>query len=521
MILEFIYLISLTPIRKNYLNSQLRLKNRFLIGLVWFYCLTWSYSAYSEDFYKNRNRDFSGKEISARFKDTPLNIVLKVFSTQSGLNFVYKREIGDILITSNLTDVPWDGALKGILESHGLVLEVMSKDIAKIDYLENFTSFYKSLNVARYADENYGSRVVFSVPVKYSSALYLKKMLDSIIQDKKRISIVANVKSNTLVVSSPEKKIKKIKNLIARLDNKPIQVEISSRIIEVSQTDSSFVGLLLSSRLNFDSGRGLGFGSLNFPNSIFSEVSVDPGVSSANTAGNFNIKFGSLNKVFDLDLLLKLEEKKGNTKILQSNKILVTNNEPARILSGISDYFYGFRSQLIGGADGTTKDNQLVESGLSEIRYDLSLQVTPEVTSSKNITLNLTIQSEIPSAKNFDKAVASKSRRKIETQMVKQSGDTAVIGGIYDRKQIESKTRVPFLADIPIIGIFFRSTQYSFSKTELVILVTPTIIKGNNEVYFSKLAKEWRSGERDKTSSESEVNTNLPEEESSDLTILE
>src|SRR5690606_38281219 len=105
--------------------------------------------------------------------------------------------------------------------------------------------------------------------------------------------------------------LSKIKNIVERLDIETPQVEITSRIVEVSRSASNFLGVVWQNSFNFDPGRALGFGSLVFPNSFSSDFAVDPGVRNQPTPGGLGVKFGSLNKFVDLDLLLKMEERRG------------------------------------------------------------------------------------------------------------------------------------------------------------------------------------------------------------------
>lgn len=427
----------------------------------------------------------SSEKVSLNFRDTPLRMVLKVFTLESGLNFVFSPQVAETRVTAQLNQISWDRALVGILASSNLALKTLGPNLAQI-YPRPMQNSEARSGGARLDDRPMPQRVsqqirgrdgqaVFTVNLSHGSAVYLQPRLDKVFAGQD-VMIVADEKANGLLIRCPSYRKDAVIQLIAKLDRKPVQVEISSRIVEISTSKSKFAGILLGNRLNFDPGRGLGFGALNVPNSVFSNFTVDPGVSAANVAGNFNLKFASLNKVFDLDLLLKLEEKRGNSKILQSSTLLVTNNEPAKIQSGFSDFFFGF--SVNPAVLGDAADNPLGDgsTSLTEVRYNLSLEVTPEVTASGEVLLNLNIVSDIPQASQFPRAVAAKSRRKIETQMIRASGETAVIGGIYDKRLVTNVTRIPLLSDIPLLGPLFRSTSRSITKTELVILVTPKII---------------------------------------------
>ena len=106
------------------------------------------------------------------------------------------------------------------------------------------------------------------------------------------------------------------------------------------------------SLLNFDPGRGLGFGSLNFPNSVSSSFAVDPGIRATPSIGNAQIKFGSINRFLDLDLLLRMEERRGTTNVLQSNRVLVLDGQEAQILAVNSKFFRPAAGAILGGGVG-------------------------------------------------------------------------------------------------------------------------------------------------------------------------
>ena len=429
--------------------------------------------------------EYTGKAMSLEFHEAPLNLVLKSFQEESGNNFTFPAELGTIPITVILKDVPWDEALKAILETNNLAMVAVGNNIVKVDRIEKMTDYMAKLEAARLYRKRLDPTKILVKRLSFANAEAVAQQITPMIQansnEDRRISITADPRTNSIVAEAPAVILSKINALVERLDSQTPQIEIASRIVEVTKTDKDFFGMVWANKLAYDPGRGLGFGAINFPNSYGSDFSVDPGVSGQATAGNGSFRFGSINKFFDIDLLLKMEVKKGTTEVLQSNRVVVLDREEANILTGSSQFFRpaGGGTVITTGADpaggGGGEDN-----GLAEITFNLELKVTPEVTADGNINMDVLILSESPGDLSGDQ-LPGKNTRELTTRMSKESGETAVIGGIQDTLKTEIVTGVPFFSELPIIGALFRSSDTNIKQTELLIMITPTILSLSDE----------------------------------------
>ncbi len=436
---------------------------------------------------------YTGKPIFMEFYEAPLSLVLKGFSEETGNNFVFPATIGETPVTVHFKGVPWDEALKAILETYSLGMVRIGDNVVRVDKIASLTGYMQALEAAKQYETRRIPTKVMVFRLNNAVAANVKDkvgiLLARDIEIDSRIKISDDDRTNSVVIEAPEIILAKARAIIQRLDLETPQVEITSRIVEVQKSQNSFFGVSWGNNLNFDPGRALGFGTLNFPNSVASNFSVDPGVSGAQTIGNSRFRFGSLNKFLDLDLLLKMEERKGTSDVLQSNRVLVLDGQKATVLAGSSQFFRpAAGGNVINPAAGTTVGS----SGLSEITFNLLLEVTPQVTALGNVIMNLLITSDTPGdvAAGGD-TLASKSSRKLNTQMVRGNGETGVIGGIYDTKRTQSIAGIPILSDIPIIGALFRSTTTSVSQTELLIMVTPTIVSGPSEKNDSSVSNAY------------------------------
>ena len=444
--------------------------------------------------------NYNGKLIEMEFTEAPLSIVFKSFSEETGNNFVFPKDVGDLSITIHFQGVPWDEALKAILETHSLGMVRVGRNIVRVDAIEKLTEYMKKLEEAKKFETRRIPTKILVMRLNNAKAEDILARLNTIIdQEKKvdpRIQASADVRTNSIVMEAPEYVLSKVKNIVERLDLATPQVEIASRIVEIQKNNTELIGVSWLNRAlaNFDPGRGLGFGSLNFPNNVISNFAVDPGIRQNPLVGNAQFRFGSINKFIDLDLILRMEERRGLTNVLQSNRVLVLDGQEASILAGNSKFFRpAAGGTVINQGDGGAGGGGADAAGLSEIKFNLSLNVKPQVTADGSVIMDLNIKSDTPGDPTGE-ALADKNTRELTTQMIRESGDTGVIGGIYDTSRRVTVTGVPILSDIPLIGALFRSTNTEENQTELLIMVTPTIVNGKRADAGESSGSEFASG---------------------------
>ncbi|MDA9951225.1 hypothetical protein N9D31_01495 [Oligoflexaceae bacterium] len=424
---------------------------------------------------------YSGKLITLKFYRADLPNVLKVFTDQTGINFVYPMAlVSSVQITVNLKNVPWDAALKGILDSNNLAMSKVTDTIIKIDRNESIANYLTNQN-------NLARQQARSMPTKtlvfrlsYGVAATIRETLALSLVDPNGIlptpTVSSDERTNSLIVEGIPQVLGKAKAMIQRMDTPTLQAEIAARIVEVSKTAQNFMGVRWGGGVRYDSGRGLGFGSLNFPNSVTANYAIDATRTDA-TVGDYNFRFGSINDLIDLDLRLQMEEQLNNSETLQSQKILVQDGGNALIRSGKTDQF---RSVVVAGTDAAAGGE------LAEVNNDVTLQLTNlQISNDNMVTMPLVITSD-SAAQAVAGAVASTFRREIRTTLVNRSGETVVIGGAYATEKTDGYAGVPFFSKIPIIGALFRQKQESQNSKELLVMLTPNIMtperSGSSEI---------------------------------------
>ena len=411
-----------------------------------------------------------GRPIKLDFRGAPLSEVVRVLSDESGINFVLTPEVGAIQVFINLAGVPFQDALKAVLEANSLGMVQVSPNIVRIDTLEKIAKDKEEVEKKRKAELRMRPEKILVYRLNYASAEKVAPLLSQMIkkqgdENQNEISVSTESRTNSVVVKAPASELATIKVLLERLDLETPQVKIASRIVEVLKSSANNLGISWGGPFNFDQGRGLGFGNLVFPNYGLARYSVDAGGTENSRVGNFQGRIGSLNNSMAFDLALALEETRGTSEILQSSNLIVQDNEKAKILDGKTDFF-------------PPPPGSIASAAGEAIRYQLTMEVQPHITADGAVQMNVNIQSDSPTTSVGAGARTASLNRSIETKLLRRSGETAVIGGVYTMSKLGKKAGIPYLQSIPIIGALFRSNETSESKKELLVLVTPTIISG-------------------------------------------
>jgi len=412
--------------------------------------------------------------ISLDFKGASLREVVRVLSAETHINFVIPEKLSAQKVYISLKNVPWDQALKAILDTNGLGIVKMGGDVVRIDSLDNLDKEKQDSGSIRQRAALITATKVLVVRLSYAKAGTVSKIITDMLPSAsfdKRVKVETDDRTNSIIVEAIPQELSKIRSIIERIDLQTPQVRIESRVIEILKKTDTSLGINWGTPFNYDQGRGLGFGNLIFPNNILSNFSVDSGATSTGTqSGKFDIQIGSLNNIATLDLKLRMGELINETRSLQNNNVLVLDGEQANIEAGTEDFFQ------IPTGNGQT--------ALSSVSYLLTLKVTPRITADGAVQMNINVENSAPQAPSSSQIAASKSTRTLTTNMLRKTGETAVIGGLYTTQLNESKGGWPFLMDIPIIGMLFRTTSSTEQRRELIILVTPTIVSGADRVAF-------------------------------------
>ncbi len=408
--------------------------------------------------------DFVGEKISFNFQDIPVRNVLQMIAQKMAINLV----IGDNVqgnITLQLDNVPYDQALDIILKTKDLDKRV-NGNIMLIstfqDLIDRETKELKSKEDLR----TLAAIEQETVQVKYAKAKNLTEVLSKF--STSRGSIVFDERTNKIIISDTKARIEDLKKKVETLDIPVRQVVIESRIVFAKNSAEKDIGIQWSGGYKRVDGNNttLAGGNLAGLNNIKSNAdSSNIPTSSLINMGAANptsgLAIGFMNNTFALDVALSALEKDGDIEIVARPKIITADQKTATIESG-KEYPYLELS-----------DNG--NSGVSFKEILLSLGVTPQITPSDKIMLDLKItQDSVAELTDSGPAIDS---TKIDTQVLANNGETIVLGGIFKSDIVKEVDKTPFLGDLPVLGNLFKRTVNKDERSELIIFITPKIIE--------------------------------------------
>jgi type IV pilus assembly protein PilQ len=400
---------------------------------------------------------YTGEPLSLNLKEADIRDVLRTFADLTGLNIAVDPDVSG-KVTVNFNEVPWDQALDIILRQNSLnyVLEGNVLRVGKIDRLANEQAAQRRLDEEQRLNVN---TVTAIFKLSYARATQVQTLIKEIASPRARI--IVDARTNQLIVSEIPAYLQTINDLINTVDIPTRQVMIEARIVEASKVFQQQYGFQWGFSGAFDPALGNGTG-LIFPNRVgFVGGPFDFG------PGNpvLQLHLSDVLGTFNLDFALNAFEFEGLVKVISAPKVTTQDNVPAEIQSGFQ---IPYQTRI-----NFTTTVQYIDA-------TLRLSVTPQITESGTVIMDIAVQKNEPTTGLAIEGAAGTplSTRSARTRLMVRDGGTAVIGGIYQVKDNNSITRMPFVHQIPIIGNLFKTHNISTSHDELLIFITPRIIRG-------------------------------------------
>ncbi len=404
---------------------------------------------------------FTGDPISLTLKDADIKDVLKTFSALTQLNIVIDPEVNGS-VTVELRNVPWDQALDLILKINGLDY-LLENNVLRVSTVAKLTR--EKNERAQYLEQQEIAQPLKTVvkPLSYATATEVSTLLsgDSYLMSD-RGSVVVDQRTNTLIIRDTIDRVEGILRLIETLDQPTPQVVIEGRIVETTRSFSRQLGVAWGFQSINDVEHGNSTG-LRFPSTVETRGGVSLG-GAENAAGFLAMTFGDILNTFNLDFLLAAAENEGTAKIVSTPRITTQNLKTASIRSGLQ-----IPVQTVANNTVTV---QYVDA-------TLRLQVTPQITAEGTVNLKIDIRKQQPlqAGQITGGNNAPIQTRDAQTELLVRDGGTTVIGGIYQIDDEVSNNRVPGLWKIPVLGAMFRSKSVNQRHDELLIFITPRIVK--------------------------------------------
>jgi len=421
---------------------------------------------------------FRGEKLSLNFQDIEIRSVLQLIADFTDMNLVASDTVAG-RITLRLKNVPWDQALEIIMKTKGLDKREVGNVLMIAPAAELAAREKLEIESRQQISELAPLKTEF-IEVKYASATEIYNLFqdsddgDGVVS--RRGSVIVDERTNSIILTETTEKINEFRLVLDKLDVPIRQVLIEARIVTASSNYSKDIGVrwggLGYGTYNDGTVLGTSGGSLTTVQEVregliagedidFSSpdhLVVDLGVAAAE-ATSFAI--GILSEDYLLELELSALEVEGHAEVIARPKVITSDKQQASISSGVQ---IPFQEASSSGA-----------TSVSFVDAVLGLDVTPQITPDDRIIMDLEVTQDTVGA--VFNGVPSINTNSIKTQVLVENGQTIVLGGIFTTTTLNSVTKTPFLGDIPYLGRLFRRNTQSDQKQELLIFITPRIIK--------------------------------------------
>ncbi|MBB5209311.1 type IV pilus assembly protein PilQ [Chiayiivirga flava] len=463
-------------------------------------------------------KGYVGKPVTFNFQDIPVRTVLQLIAEESELNIVAADSVtGNV--TLRLINVPWDQALDIVLRAKSLD-QRRDGSVIWIAPQAEIAAYEQAKADARIANEERAELVAEYIAINYGSAEDIAKLLTDESKTAQqgggggqggtgqqsrgflspRGSVSFDRRTNTLLVNDSIEKINEIKALIALLDRPVDQVLIESRIVIATEDFARELGAQFGISGGYEDSNGniiTTGGGLNANNTMINSALVNRfngsstglpvgrpgpvggGVLVPSLTDRLNVSMPVVNPagrlgfaVLGADYLLDLElsalETEGRGEVVSSPRVITANQREAVISQGDE---IGYIT-VTPSAGATPIPTVQFKEAL------LELKVTPTITQDGRVFLAMNVKKDEVSGILQSELgdIPTLAKRQISTAVLVENGQTVVIGGVYEFTSREDLRKVPFLADVPILGNLFRNKQRESSKAELLIFVTPKVL---------------------------------------------
>jgi type IV pilus assembly protein PilQ len=440
-------------------------------------------------------KEYTGERLTLNFQDIETRAVLQLLADTSGQNMVISDTVAGN-VTLRLQNVPWDQALDIVMRTKGLDMR-RDGNVMYIAPAAEISAREKELLAARAEVQELAPLRTEYLQVNYAKASDLAALIKSGTNSSllsERGSVAIDERTNTLLIQDSSERLGDIRRLVSTLDIPVRQVLIEARIVIVNDDFTRELGVRFGAQIALDHGGSQGDGIIGGGNYVVADDDVviddQPGIANtgngwampdpverymvnlpiANPAGR--IAMTLLDSDYLVDLELSAAQAEGRSEIISSPRLITANQREATIEQGVE---IPYQESSSSGAT-TTQFKKAV----------LSLKVTPQITPDNRVILDLTVAKDSVGelvASATGGFVPSIDTREIVTQVLVNDGQTVVLGGILETERRDAENKVPLLGDLPFLGHLFKQTTATDNKGELLIFVTPRILREGANLY--------------------------------------
>ncbi|MZG29322.1 MAG: type IV pilus secretin PilQ [Nitrospinae bacterium] len=411
--------------------------------------------------------------ISLDFQNADVRNFFRTFSEISGFNIIISPEVSGTL-SIRLNDVPWNEALEIALSNINLGRECFDNNFVRIASNtvlaaeESERVAEKARSAAERANEQNAQALVTEViRVNNANITTLAANLNALKSSRTDAQITVDIRTNTLILNDLRKHVNDMLETIRVLDVPTAQVAIESKIVNITKTYAQRLGIQWGvTRPVTGAGTGVGqtigvTGSDGDGDNFIVELGK---TFTAGSTSGFGLTLGNFINGAGLNIALQALETDGKTRILSSPRVVVADNKEARISSGKQIPY-----------QVTTAEGNSIDFANAE----LSLTVVPHVTSDDRIYMTIDTTKNSVDETVTVQGVPVISTKETHTEVLVGDGDTTVLAGLYESTIDEKTSKVPLFSEIPLLGYLFRNYEDTDTLGELMVFITPTIVKMN------------------------------------------
>jgi type IV pilus assembly protein PilQ len=420
---------------------------------------------------------FSGTPIDVDYQNANLRTVLRSLAEIGGINLVIDPSVPAVApVDLKLTQVPWDQVMDVVLRSAQLTFE-LDGPVLRVLTRDALTKEKQAEADQKKATQQAADLTTARLRLNYASAADVKKLLESARVISSAGTVDIDARTNMLIIRDTAKSLADVQEVIAELDRPEPQVEIEAKIMQTNRDTARALGVQwgfngsMSPELGNTTGaafpnRGTVSGRVNQQGAVTQgpgglSTGINLPVVGATTA--LGLSLGAINGAFGLDVAITALEKEGKVRMLSTPRVTTQNNKQAEVTQG-------FQVPI-----------QTVQNNTVSVQFKdaaLKLLVTPQITGANTVIMKIVLENGQP---DFSRAVngnPSISTQRAETQVQVADGVTTAIGGILQSTQTDTIDKTPGVANIPLLGWLFKRTDTRNESQELLIFITPRIIRG-------------------------------------------
>ena len=414
-------------------------------------------------------RQYTGDPLSLDLDGVDLRAVLRTLADVSGLNVIIDPDVQGT-VDIKLTDVPWDQALDVILKGNQLDYSVDGTivRISRIKTLEEENRARQSAAQAAAERQAQGGLSFETFPLSYARAEEMLPLLKGSLRLSRYGQVQYDKRTNTLIIADLPEQFPAIRELLTSLDKAEPQVEIEARIITTTRDFARAIGVQwgLNGRMTPEIGNTT---NLAFPNSGVINGRTDGAagpVVNLPVPGNsaIGVALGAVNGAFNLDVALSALERSGKGRVLSTPRVTTQNNIEAEIMQGV-------QIPLVTPATANTPETVTYKDAA------LTLRVTPQITAAGTVIMQIMVENASPGEVRGSNVQIDTQRANTRVQVT--DGATTVMGGVFISRETSAQDRTPALYRLPLLGWLFKRDTRADDSRELLIFITPRILKGS------------------------------------------